>query len=347
MLYNIWVTSKCNMQCKYCYEGDHLEYSTMSKETAEKVIEYISCRVRKLRMDEYIIINFHGGEPLIAFDLIEMMISKLRQKLPERYFLFGLTTNGLLLTNRIIDYLCDNFEYSLSISIDGNKEVHDKNRVLPNGEGTHSLIVNNIKKLIEKRKNVRARVTFTSETCKDLYETVLYLYNLGFHVIIPVADYFDSSWSLEGIKIFEEQLILIYDKFKSFSKDNLDIGLMRDNSTRLKNGICDPLNCSINIKYDGSLYPCTYVVGDEFYRIGDIYSGIFPDKLNDIYDLSTIENRTCLGCTNYDYCISTRCKIMNKVLTGDYYTASPVFCNIENIIYKLSEKNNYKVTYLK
>ncbi|BCJ95356.1 thioether cross-link-forming SCIFF peptide maturase [Anaerocolumna cellulosilytica] len=340
MLFNIWVTTKCNMNCRYCYEKQQKNDKIMDQNIAQKIISFINTSVKKKEMDEPIIINFHGGEPLLNFGIIKYITNSIRQMLEKRKLYFGVTTNGTLLNDEIIDFLCDNFSYSLSISIDGYKEVNDYNRILFNGQGVHNLIIHHIEKLLEKSNDVRARMTFTSETVKYLYDSVNYLYNLGFKVIVPVADYFDSHWNHESIQCLAKELEKIYAQFP-FSKrvkEDLVLGLIRDNNVRFKNGLCDPKNCAVNINYDGLLYPCSYVVNDENYAIGDVVTGIEMEKLEFIYTLSKAANEECSGCTNYDYCVSTRCKLMNKVMTGDFNKASPVFCNIENIVLEYADK---------
>ena len=74
MLFNIWVTQDCNLSCKYCYEKEKSK-KNMSLQTADTVIEFIL----KYQTDKTNQVNFHGGEPLLNWDVIEYIIRQIIQ----------------------------------------------------------------------------------------------------------------------------------------------------------------------------------------------------------------------------------------------------------------------------
>ena len=68
MFVNLWVTTNCNFSCKYCYEGENKKNDILQKETVDNLILHIK---NELSENEDIIVEFHGGEPLLNFELIK------------------------------------------------------------------------------------------------------------------------------------------------------------------------------------------------------------------------------------------------------------------------------------
>ena len=111
--FNIWVTEKCNLCCTYCYETSKRTLS-MSDETIGKTIAFIR---KNFQINDYNMINFHGGEPLIAADIILRIVSECNSM---GRFCYSLTTNGLLLNEDLAKKLIDSRIY-ISLSLDGTK----------------------------------------------------------------------------------------------------------------------------------------------------------------------------------------------------------------------------------
>ena len=119
MLFNVWVTTACNLKCKYCYEGNHANGIQMSEETAMQVLNYMHRKIEGI--SGYIVVNYHGGEPLLNYEIVHFMTEALKERFPNKKILFGITTNAILLDKEKMEYLSENFFYNLSISIDGGK----------------------------------------------------------------------------------------------------------------------------------------------------------------------------------------------------------------------------------
>ena len=337
MLSTFWVTNRCNMHCKYCYEGTMKSQKSMSIETANSAVEYVLNHFKILN-DGLLIINFHGGEPLLEFDLIRHITEKFKDEFRNnnKQVMFGITTNGVLINEEIESYLCDNFKYSLSVSIDGEKLTHDKNRILKGGQGTYDIVIDKFINLLLKRPDIRARMTFNSSTVFNLFKNVKHLLGLGFNTIAPSPDYFDEKWDEHHMKILFDQLMKIQNIFNEEKKKNDKILIGMIDSIDFKNkGKCSGGTTTIHIDPEGYLYPCTYTVGDENSRLGHINTGIIKDRIIEINKLSEVENEACKGCSHYDSCSGTRCKIINKAMTGNYHMPSAVLCSVENVKYKI------------
>ena len=207
----IWVTTKCNMRCSYCYEGNDKDSHFMDKKTADETIKFV---IEKINKSDMTIIDFHGGEPLLNFPAIKYIVDKLHNEYRDYKFSFGITTNGTICTPEILEFLSHNFGYSLTVSLDGTKKAHEANRKLSNGRGTYYEALRTAMALLtdKQRCDVRIRMTVVPNNIRELAKGVIELIEKGFKIIIPVIDYFDKNWKQSDIEIIYQEL----DKIKKY-----------------------------------------------------------------------------------------------------------------------------------
>ena len=135
MDFTIWVTRRCNLSCKYCYEGNNKLAASMDIKTADKTIEFICKTIKKV--DENINVIFHGGEPLLEYDLIKYFIKSLKENIDTRRINFGITTNGTIINDEIYNFTIneietDNNKYSEINLIYFNEKIDKRNIVIRN-----------------------------------------------------------------------------------------------------------------------------------------------------------------------------------------------------------------------
>ena len=142
------VTQGCNLRCKYCaYSGsyDNRVHSSkrMSKEIAFKAIDFLfDHSIDRDRVS----LGFYGGEPLLELDLIKECVKYAKKKSIGKELMFNITSNTTLITDEVLKFLYDN-EFSLTVSLDGDRQAHDKNRVFAaNGAGTFSVVMQILEK---------------------------------------------------------------------------------------------------------------------------------------------------------------------------------------------------------
>lgn len=128
----VFLTTRCNLACSYCmYGGGYSEHilppgATMTWDTARNALAFLN---RHSGAAERIKIEFFGGEPLIAFDLLRRCVDhwkKLSGPKMERTDLVVIT-NGTLLRGDRLDFLMQN-RFHVQVSLDGGSEVHDSAR---------------------------------------------------------------------------------------------------------------------------------------------------------------------------------------------------------------------------
>ena len=151
----IKVASRCNINCTYCYMynlGDKT-YLMQPKIMKDNVIDALLSRViRHCKQNEleYFIISFHGGEPLLAGKKwFEKFISKanhLFETQTKTRPIFALQTNGILIDEDWCK-LFEDLNMHVAISIDGDRETHDKYRIDHKGKGTYNQVIKGLKNI--------------------------------------------------------------------------------------------------------------------------------------------------------------------------------------------------------
>ena len=176
------VAHTCNLNCSYCfasqgkYQGDR---ALMSFEVGKQAFDFLIANSGSRRNLE---VDFFGGEPLMNWEVVKRLVAYAREqeKLHDKNFRFTLTTNGMLLSDEVDDFL--NREMSnVVLSLDGRKEIHDHLRKDYAGHGSYDAIVPKFKRLVEKRggQNYYMRGTFTHNNV-DFTNDIFHMADLGF-----------------------------------------------------------------------------------------------------------------------------------------------------------------------
>jgi len=165
-------TMNCNFRCWYCYET-HINQSKMSADTINKIIKLIH-KIAQDKEIEVFNIGFFGGEPLLYFKenvipIIDKFISIM--EIFDKKFTIGFTSNSYLFNDEILGYFNDKkLKPHFHITLDGYRDNHDKVRFVSKTKGSYSIIINNIKKIVENEMFVRARINYTDENIEDTYK---------------------------------------------------------------------------------------------------------------------------------------------------------------------------------
>lgn len=310
------VAHTCNLDCEYCFAAQgkfHGDSALMSLDVAKKSLDFLvenSGGRRNLEVD------FFGGEPLLNWDVVKQTVAYGREleKKFNKHFRFTLTTNGVNITDDVIDF-ADKEMDNVVLSLDGRKEVHDHFRKFIDGRGSYDLVIPNFKKLVKSRggKKYYIRGTFTALN-KDFLNDILHMADFGFDQLSmePVVCSPEEPYALA-----EDDLPYIFDQYEKLAVEMLK----RRREGRpfefyhymvdLKNGPCvhkRVAGCGSGCEYMavtpwGDLYPCHQFVGDEDYKMGDIYSGISNIKKREEFSRCNIYSREeCDDCWAKLYC---------------------------------------------
>lgn len=337
------VSHDCNLRCKYCFAstGDFGEgRKLMDFETAKRAIDFL---IEKSYGRKFLEVDFFGGEPSMNFDVVMKTVeyARSREKECDKVFRFTTTTNGMHLTDDMIDFI-NREMYNVVLSIDGRKEVNDRVRVRVDGTGCYDLITKNFKRLVDKRGNDKdwyVRGTYTKYNL-DFSEDVMHLYNLGFEQISvepvmadPKEPYAITEADLP--RIFKEYEVLAEKiagirksgKFINFFHFMLDLDQGPCAIKRLRGCGCG--NEYVAVTPDGDIYPCHQFVGVEEYNMGSLYDGSFNMEMkNDFARAHVYTKPECKKCWAKFYC-SGGCNANNYIYQHDIRAAHKLSCQIQ------------------
>lgn len=329
------VTQSCNLRCKYCsYSGNYdnrvHDNKRMSKETAFRAIDFLFAHsVDRDRVS----LGFYGGEPLLELNLIKECVEYAKKKSVGKELMFNMTSNATLITDDVLEYLYDN-KFSLTISLDGDRHAHNKNRVFAaNNNGTFDVVMKTLEKLQKRHPDYLERVHInavidpttdfdcTSRFFSD-YETVRDYYvqaNLisGYYRKGEVAsdEEYRNKFSYEIFKMYLQKLGRIEEgsvsKLVSSGFKNLkDIHEnAKVSSTSLKrdhhSGPCVPGIQRLFVDVEGNLYPCERVSeASKAVRIGHIDTGFDIDRARTLLNIGKLTEKECKKCWAFRFCTS-------------------------------------------
>lgn len=313
----LMVTHACNLGCRYCYGTDgpdnwrgapHLygaRTSGMSLDTASRGVDFL---FEAAGGQKELSLIFFGGEPLLEMGLIEKLLPHVREQEKEREkkVNLSLSTNGLLLTEKVVRFLVKN-HIGCQVSIDGPKFIQDANRCLPDGNGSYELILPGIRRLITARKGkVPSRVTVAHGHI-EMPEILEHLLSLGFgsvHIEPAIGHLPGISITREDLPEIKKQheklaLFLVnslkndrYFNFSNLVKYIRQTRVIRERSAHY----CGAGRTYLALSQEGAFFPCHRFVGLDEYRMGDLKSGINLTLQKKILDL-TVDNRpVCRDC---------------------------------------------------
>ncbi len=164
----VLTTLQCNFACDYCYQGDHGDYNKfaqkMTMETAVKTAAWIDHELERIS-PERVMLTFFGGEPLLNLPVMYYLAERAHRGAESRGIpiRISIITNGLLLTEEIVDRMQPLGLQSVKITLDGDKDAHNRMRPLRGGQGTFDRIIENIRKVAPKiRINIGGNFDETS-----------------------------------------------------------------------------------------------------------------------------------------------------------------------------------------
>jgi uncharacterized protein len=151
----VLTTLQCNFACDYCFQGDHGDYNKfadkMTPETAMRVSAWIEREMDRVR-PERLVIMFFGGEPLLNLPVMYGIAERAWAASQRRGVTMATTiiTNGLLLTPEVVDTLLPWGLRGVKITLDGDRETHNRMRPLRGGQGTFDRIIANIQAVADR-----------------------------------------------------------------------------------------------------------------------------------------------------------------------------------------------------
>jgi uncharacterized protein len=311
------VAHTCNLNCEYCFAAQgkfHGRSGLMSLETAKRAIDFLVEQSGSRRNLE---VDFFGGEPLMNFQVCKDTVAYARsiEKEKGKNFRFTLTTNGIALNEEVIDWA--NREcYNVVLSLDGRPETNDRFRKDAAGRGSYERIVPKFRQLVEARGGtgyyIRGTFThFNPAFTEDLFHMAdeLGFRELSMEPVVAAADSPSALTEADMETVCRQYELLAAEMLRreeagepiTFYHYMLD----------LKHGPCiykRISGCGCGTEYMavtpwGDLYPCHQFVGEEAYRLGDVWKGVENEPLRERFKRCNVYAKPdCADCWARIFC---------------------------------------------
>lgn len=327
------INQRCNLQCNYCYLKNK-NGERMSLDTAKKCVD-LAFENSRTQKQEKIIFDFVGGEALLDFNLLNAIVDYIEQINKKQVFdvQYGLTTNGTIFNDKIIDWLVDK-KFNLKLSIDGDRKVTNLGRGTNAFSDVYEKILSNWKYVIKYQEKSGKYAQVTNVITKDNY---MFYYESFKHLIDEfnakaIYTVFDicSEWREDQLIYIENQIERAYLLFKERLKDNpfyWHFITEVKNSVKVKRRFysCGSGIIYLYVKSNGDFYACANAIQSKS-TLGNINTGYDQKAIAFLKNLSGIDNADCISCAQYDCCIAKGCIYKSLAENGSIHKPSKVLC---------------------
>lgn len=319
------VTSRCNALCDHCGSRcSSLKKEELSAETFKKVLDDVAENFGT----KAIMLNITGGEPLMRKDLFE--ITKHADNLG---FKWGLVTNGMLITDDVINKMKETHMSTITISLDGMKNTHEEFRHVP---GSFDKIISGIQKLKKSNFIEHLQVTFiaTKNNIDELPEvyrllSMLEIDSLRISGIDPIGRAKDN----ENLMLSQEDYLFLFDFIKKHSTSPLPVVWSCTHYFGNTEHTLDPtgkkFTCYTGIHVasvlsNGDIFGCPNIPRRKELIQGNVLRDNFCEVWKNNFKFYRNPNRTkakqCEGCEYWKYCKG------DSFHTFDFETHTPQYC---------------------
>lgn len=291
------VTDKCNLACTYCYQ--------VNKGTRKMKLEDAKLYVDKLLSGEDgfkayvdpelspgIIIEFIGGEPLLEIDLIDEIVDYFKERVIELNhpwadkYCFSICSNGVLYDDtKVQRFLQKNKNcIGFSVTLDGDRELHDACRVFPEGGGSFDFAYHATTDWMSRGNYMGSKITISPENLKYLDDALMFFTNMGYDDINANCIY-EAEWTEEEAGVLYKELLKYADYLLSGDNRSLAFSMFTEvlgkpkSESELENW-CGGTGVMLAMDPVGDLYPCIRYMDSslggerEPMCIGNVHTGL-------------------------------------------------------------------------
>jgi len=311
------LTLECNLACPYCYEDPFRGQFTMSRETADLLVQRLTERMSE-GLD--VAVDFYGGEALLQLELLKSIAMRLGEAAAKHSvsFSFNIFSNGVLLTPAVVQQLLPLGLAAIRLTIDGPPDIHNAQRPFVSGAGSFDRIVSNLL-TVHKLVPVDLGGNYTRDNYRRFPELLDLLIKQGldparmkevsFSPVMPRSDGSVAGdrgsacactaepWAIEAGVFLRGEVIR-----RGFPV------------AKIKPGACMiEFKNDLVVAYDGGLYKCPVFMGQEQLRVGSLAEGIGDYRQS--HNLDLWKNGECLDCAYLPLCFGG-CRFFRRLKTG-------------------------------
>ena len=245
-------TMNCNFKCWYCYET-HIKDSKMDKETISHALKHVEKVLNEKKQLQRLSLGWFGGEPLLYYKKVVLpILESVHALTAERKIAFSssITTNGLLINQDVIESAKKYDLKFFQITLDGNRERHNKVRFISEERGSYDEIVANIVSLARAGISVLIRLNCSAETLAGIKEVAADFLHVETEARANMTFDFHAVWQ-ENQDLDDE----LYETRVYFREMGFFVQSGSFNS--VKNSCYGDHRNHATINYNGEVFKCT------------------------------------------------------------------------------------------
>jgi uncharacterized protein len=352
MILTLYLTMRCNQRCRYCYAAPHRQ-ADMTEDLARAAIELAADEVLR-QGDGHLGMRYFGGEPLLCWELIPRLLAHAESTCKAKGLgvSHAISTNGLLLQQEQIDYFFSH-SFAVGVSIDGPRDVHDRNRIALDGQGTFDIAIQKAKAAVAADLRVELVLVADPSTISDLAASVRYLRKETGASFFTVSFNIHAPWTAPQLAQLEEAYRdlgkLYVERFNE--AEPIQIDFLNNKMNVLTRGgfireyLCEIGKTDLAVTPEGRIYPCLRLAAmdpDGKTAVGSVATGLDPTAVQALraacderYQRASLPER-CRACRYPESCLNW-CAAANLAMTGHPARVGELMCQHERISVAVAE----------
>ena len=197
------LTHRCNLDCGYCYAGEH-HRAAMAAEMVDRSVDLMFADD-----GDTVQLSFFGGEPFLAFETMKQAVERARSRADAsgKRLLIQCTTNGSVVRDEHVAFVAAS-GMRCTVSIDGVREAHDLNRPCGGGASSFDQVLGGLHRLVHGGCDPDAMMVITPETTPYVFRSVCFLWDQGVRKV-RANMLLDAPWTTADRDELREQLLAV------------------------------------------------------------------------------------------------------------------------------------------
>lgn len=309
--FTLQLTERCNLACRYCYvrRRGRPDPADCTPDFCRRFVDFVLRQSPKR-----VKITFFGGEPLLRPDLIRHAVAYGKKAAADRgdtAIGFHLVTNGTLLDDALGDFIAAE-GIGLEVSLDGPAEVHDANRIYPDGSPSFHRVYGNLLRFVARHPDHPVSIFSVAASTDALAWLQAFCRGIDaqgftFNPIHTAPEDHPRSGRCKTVKQAFSRRIDWHQKALLAGDRTCDQELAIHMACLL--GGCDACACEAGTNATvttrtGDIYPCPFFVGHPDQVIGNIDPGFLPERVKPYLDRRRTAMTSCKKCGARRVCVS-------------------------------------------
>lgn len=355
------MTDYCNLRCKYCFIENQIgsEYirKTMNLETGKAAIDKFLTITKDNTYDrKNRTIIFYGGEPLLNWLVLEKLLAYIKEKsvFIKNPIDMVIITNGTLIDTKIAKTL-KQYNVEVYISLDGTKEVNDKNRVDLHGMGSFDKVIKSIKVLRDHCIEPALSSIMSKDSLSKIPEIANFLFGelkikgLGFNHVSMIPDsgdysQYDADYETQYAKSLLHMQEIIQREYPDVYEKRMGLKIQAFLKKEILKSTCTATGSQISVSTDGFIGVCQGYMGTRETFNNTVFDETYDPKNDEVFQEWATRTpyvmEECIHCEALSIC-GGGCPRNAQMISGSIWGLDKGFCHFSKLSLEWMIWQNY------